>query len=99
MPLSPKKPPSGDTFQIGRVAYRAEGDFWNAYWSEPTDMKEAILLGSIKLNLTQDEAIKSGFMELIRSAVDNVIRNTIPGAAPEWPGPTPGPEHERSGNA
>lgn len=85
--------------QIGRLAMRREGDNWNAYYAEENTMDGAIYLGSIRIVLVEnDDGLKDGFKDLMRSVVDNVIEGAL-GSKPEWIGEKPAPEHEKSGNA
>ena len=85
--------------QMGRLALRVEGEFWNAYYALPTTMGDAILLGSIRMALVQDFSAKQLFMALMRDAVSAIIECEV-GIKPSWPDdPKPAPEHERAGRA
>ena len=85
--------------QVGRLALRREGDWWVAYYAKPDTMEGAHRLGSILITLVDgDDAIRQGFMDLMRSVVGNLIEDVL-GERPDWKGETPAPEHERSGNA
>lgn len=86
--------------QIGRLAMRAEGDNWCAYYAMPDTMQGAILLGSVRMAIvTRDAARKQAFMALMRDAVADIIEDAT-GQRPTWPNPPrPAPEHERGGNA
>jgi hypothetical protein len=53
---------------MGRVAFRKEGKWWNAYYAMPDTMKGAIHLGSILMTLVQDQETKQAFMTTMRSA-------------------------------
>jgi hypothetical protein len=94
----PRSTPHGP--QIGRLALRVEGDNWNAYYVLHTDsMKDAIYLGSISMTAVSfNEKRKDEFMALMREVVGDMIED-ITGVRPEWGGPKPAPEHERSRNA
>ena len=39
--------------EIGRLALRAEGEWWNAYYAMPDTMDRAIHLGSIRLSAAE----------------------------------------------
>jgi hypothetical protein len=83
--------------QIGRLALRVEGNFWNAYYAMPGTMKDAIFLGSIQLRFVENKKRKDVFMVLMREAVADIIEE-ITGTRPTWPNPPqPAPESERSG--
>lgn len=86
--------------QVGRLAMRVEGDWWNAYYALPGTMKGAILLGSIQMAFVQDESAKQIFMALMRDAVSAIIKDAT-GVSPVWPEDSvrPAPEHERAGRA
>jgi hypothetical protein len=83
---------------IGRLALREEGDFWNAYWCPNTDnMDKSILLGSIRLNVVKGR-IYEDYIKLMKDAFNVIAKETI-GQTPTWSKPKPAPEDERSGNA
>lgn len=85
--------------KIGRLAFRAEGANWNAYYAMSETMERAIFLGSIKLAIAMSApAHKQAFMDLMRAVVSDMIANAT-GETPTWGGPQSAPEHERSGNA
>ncbi len=90
-----RKAPAG-LAQVGRLALRAEGENWNAYYALPGTMQGALFLGSIKLRFVQDQARKQAFMNLMREVVSDVIEETT-GHRPVWPHPPQvAPENERS---
>jgi hypothetical protein len=86
--------------EIGRLAFRHEGDFWNAYWSPDQDsMERALLLGSIRFSLVPaDSQTYTEFMYLMRMAFELVAKERL-GRTPEWGDTHPAPESERSGHA
>jgi hypothetical protein len=82
--------------KVGRLAMRKEGQWWNAYWARSeTSMDDAILLGSIRLNLVKGR-VKEDFIRVMQEAFDNVVFDTV-GQTPEWSDPRTAPERERSG--
>ena len=84
--------------EIGRLAIRKEGEFWNAYWSpSPHNLDNAILIGCIRLNCMTDQ-IRIDFMELMKNSFAVHIEN-ITGETPTWSEPRTAPENERGGNA
>lgn len=85
--------------QIGRLAMRHEGNFWNAYYAMPGTMEGAILLGSIQMRFVQDSARKDAFMAMMREAVSDILEEAT-GTRPTWPEPhgQSAPESERSGH-
>lgn len=84
--------------QVGRLALREEGAFWNAYWAGAESMKESILLGSILMAVVvKSEAVKQRFMGTMREALGEAIFQEF-GIRPVWGGPEKAPEHERSGH-
>ena len=85
--------------EIGRLALRHEGDYWNAYYALPSTMDDALLLGSIRMALaaTLPER-KQAFMDLMQECVADIIEQAI-GQRPVWPTPPRrAPEAERSGH-
>ena len=88
-----------DQHQIGRLAMRQEGGYWNAYYAPPTGMEQAVLLGSIRAaSIVGNKKRKTEFMDMMRDVVSDLIEEAI-GIRPAWGGEKPAPEHERSGNA
>lgn len=87
-----------DRQQIGRLAMRHEGEWWNAYYALTDTMEGAALLGSIRMTLVADPKRKHAFMDLMRDAVGALLKDAT-GVSPGWGGEHPAPEHERAGNA
>ena len=85
--------------QIGRLAMRQEGDRWTAYYARPGTMEGALWLGAIHMTpVTQSDARKREFVDLMRAVVADIIEGTS-GTRPTWGGEEVAPEHERAGNA
>ncbi len=87
---------------VGRLAFRKEGKYVNAYWApHMTSMQDSILLGSIRESVCvggSDGDVFKSFMALMKKAFEEVaLQNT--GQRPGWTGPEKAPEHERSGSA
>jgi hypothetical protein len=83
---------------VGRLAIRAEGKMWNAYWARPDTMENAIPVGSIVLAaVVNDPARKQAFIELMKSATAAVVKQAT-GAASEFGDVRVAPEHERAGH-
>lgn len=82
--------------QIGRLAFRHEGEFWNAYWAPYLDsMSGAMLLASIRMHLVEGStAMKDQFMMMAKAAFGMIIKD-ITGQTPSWNAPQPAPENER----
>ena len=84
--------------QVGRLALREEGEFWNAYYAQTGTMHDAILLGSVRMSfIVGHQERKDAFMDLMREAVGDLIEQAT-GIRPVWGGPEKAPEHERSGH-
>lgn len=87
-----------DNQQIGRLAMREEGKFWNAYYAMPGTMADAIHLGSIRIESVKGRPErKEAFMLMMRELVSDIIE-TACGVRPVWGGPASAPEHERGGH-
>ncbi|MGY3366132.1 hypothetical protein ACVWZL_003257 [Bradyrhizobium sp. GM2.4] len=84
--------------KIGRLAMRHEGTMWNAYYAQNETMDGAILLGSVAMRFVADADRKTAFMDMMRDAVADVIKEKT-GQRPTWPdGPQAAPERERAGH-
>jgi len=86
--------------QVGRLAFRVEGNLWVAYYALPNTMNDAIFLGSIQMAIVQDFSTKHIFMSLMRDAVSAIIKAQS-GHDSDWPEPDgrPAPQHEKAGRA
>jgi len=87
---------------IGRLAMRREGNFWNAYYAMPDTMEGAVLLGSIGIVFVSggeyQQRRKEAFMAFMQDCVSDILEDQI-GTRPEWPDEAhPAPESERSGH-
>jgi hypothetical protein len=84
--------------EVGRLALRREGEFWNAYWSpSPHNLDNAILIGCIRMNCVKGQ-IREDFMELMKNAFDTIAEG-VTGETATWSKPRTAPENERGGNA
>lgn len=86
--------------KIGRVAFRHEGEYWNAYYALPDTMDGALLLASIHMGAVSgadNEARKSEFMMLATSIANDILRAA--GHPITLGQPIAAPPHERAGNA
>lgn len=84
------------TRKMGRLAFREEGNNWNAYYAMPDTMEGAIYLGSIKMRFVQNKRRKKAFMELMKACFADVMEDAL-GQRPTWPeGEQRAPEHERT---
>lgn len=84
--------------EVGRVAYRVEGDMWRVYYAQSDTMEGAIELASIRMTIVADPKIKAIFMSAMREIMTVVLEETV-GATPDWTNPRTAPESERSGRA
>jgi cellulase/cellobiase CelA1 len=83
---------------IGRLALRKEGEFWNAYWSPHlNNMDQSVLIGSIRMTTVKGK-IHEDFIELMKNAFE-IISQDIVRESITWGVPKPAPEDERGGNA
>lgn len=79
--------------EIGRIAFRVEGDWWVAYYALPNTMEGALELARIQMAFVADHPQrKDAFMKLIQQGISSI--------APEFlvTNQRPAPEHERSGH-
>ena len=85
------------TFPL-RLILRQEGDWWVAYAAAPGTMKDATELGRIRLGLVGNEERKQMFIELMKHAIGEFIKE-MTGLDPSQWDITGAPESERSGTA
>lgn len=84
---------------VGRLAFRAEGEWWNAYYAQEHTMDNAIFLGSIRMSIVRKNGdIKDAFFNLMQQAVSDGFAEIGFGDV-KWNDPHKAPEHERSGSA
>lgn len=85
--------------KVGRLAMRHEGNDWNAYYALTDTMEGAIPLGSIKMRFVQTQERRDAFLNFMREAVTDLIKETM-GVDATWPdGVQPAPLNERAGHA
>ena len=86
------------SIKIGRLAMRAEGTLWNAYYAMPNTMDDAIFLGSISLaSVENNPERKKAFMDMMRGIVTDILEEKT-GETPTWGGLEIAPERERGGH-
>lgn len=86
-----------DTQQIGRLAMRHEGTWWNAYYALPGTMEGSFLLGSIQMRFVQQTERRDAFLALMKEALADLMEERL-GHRPDMR-EQPAPESERSGHA
>jgi hypothetical protein len=85
--------------EVGRIALRVEGEWWNGYWAPRQDsMEGALHLGSVRMGLAAHPKIKEAFINLMTTAF-SVAAKEATGLEPTWGDPVEAPENERAGNA
>lgn len=86
--------------QIGRLAFRHEGDWWVVYWApETTTMAGAVELGRVAIRLVESKQRRDQFMQFARDIYADMVEGAL-GVRPQFPTePQPAPEHERAGSA
>lgn len=89
---------SDERQQVGRIAFRVEGDWWVAYYAKPNTMDDAIELGRIAMRLVYDPGRKEQFMAIMRGAVGEFMQDVF-GKEPDGFSVQAAPEHERAGRA
>lgn len=81
--------------QIGHLAFREEGENWNAYYALTDTMDGALLLGSIRMAIIIDHPNRRAtFMGLMREAVADIIEEKA-GVRPTWKEPKAAPFWEK----
>ena len=85
--------------EVGRLALRVEGEWWNGYWAPRQDsMDGAIHIGSVRCGLAQNPKVKQAFIDLMTTAFGVAVTDAT-GLTATWAEPVTAPERERSGNA
>jgi hypothetical protein len=84
--------------QVGRLAFRAEGDNWACYYAMPDTMENAVLIGTIHMGLVRNPERKKMFMDLMKHGLNEFIKDRT-GQLPEMWKEEPAPDSERSGPA
>jgi hypothetical protein len=86
--------------QVFRIAFRHEGEFWNAYLARNETMKDAMLVGSIRMGIVaESDAARQAFLMLMNTGVVHFARIKF-GVDLLIPTETqPAPEHEKAGHA
>ena len=86
------------SLEVGRLALRAEGENWNAYYAKPNTMEDAIFLGSIRMEAVIDYPDrKMMFMKLMQEVITDIIEEAFD-QRPTWNSPRNAPENEKAGN-
>ena len=82
-----------------RLAFRVEGEWWNAYIAEPGTMEGAYLVGSIRFGTVHGKRKRrDAFMALMKAAFEDAMKSAgLPAA--EFMEERPAPQHERAGRA
>lgn len=77
---------------VGRLAFRVEGDWWVAYWALPDKMEGALELARVQLAIVHGHPWrKSQFMKML----EHFIKEMFPGV--QAFDVKQAPEHERAG--
>lgn len=82
---------------VGRLAFRVEGDWWVCYYAKPNTMDGAIRMATIAMGIVRDAERKEIFMGLMRNALGEFLEEHF-GEVATWKTET-APESERSGSA
>jgi hypothetical protein len=69
-----------------RIAIRQENGYWNAYFAEPDNMKDAILLGSIVLApIKKSPELREEFLQMMRRTLEIIISDITDDPTPlQW---------------
>jgi hypothetical protein len=82
-----------------RLAFREEGNFWNAYLALSDTMEGAKLIGSISIGAVyKDKKVKDDFMKVMQRVLANAIKDTT-GVKPRNWETIQAPKRERSGHS
>lgn len=82
-----------------RLAFREEGNFWNAYLALPNTMADAKLVGSISFGpVSRNSQIKNAFMDVMKAVLADAVKD-VTGEEVQHFETQPAPESERSGHS
>lgn len=82
-----------------RIAFREEGNFWNAYLALPDTMVNAKLIGSISMGaVARNPEIKKAFMDTMKMTLADAVE-IVTGEPPDHWDERSAPESERSGHS
>lgn len=82
-----------------RLAFRQEGNFWNAYVASVGTMDKAFLLGSIMMGaVANNPTRKAAFMDLMKDAFADAAQ-ALTGERPAAFDERAAPETERAGHS
>lgn len=84
--------------QMGRLAFRMEGQNWNCYFALENNMNDAVFLGSIPLRFVENQKRKDAFENLMWECFSDLAEDLF-GARPVKLHRSPAPEHEKTKNA
>lgn len=80
-----------------RLAFREEGEFWNAYIASTDTMAGSFLIGSIRMAaVRRGSKAKLAFMDAMKASMAAAIKEMgvdVTG----WSDPVDAPSHERTG--
>jgi hypothetical protein len=80
-----------------RLAFRIEGEWWNAYMTDTDTMKRAVHLGAIRKTLAEAHPkLKNDFMDLMKRSFELVLRTLASAQVTGWETPVKAPEEERT---
>lgn len=84
--------------QMGRLAFRVEGQNWNCYFAMEDSMEGSIFIGSIPFKFVERPDRKKQFENLMWECFSDVAEELF-GARPVMTHRTYAPEHEKTKNA
>lgn len=82
-----------------RLAFRHEGMWWVAYVAPEETMEGKMEIGRIVLSVVVDEKTRKGFMELMKGAIDGILRAKVGEGVTGWSEDMAAPEHEKAGHS
>jgi len=74
-----------DKYNAGRLAFREEGAFWNCYYAEMDTMKNAVLIGSIRMVLIVDNGkTKRQFQQTMKDCFEYLVETATGSKVDHW---------------
>ena len=83
-----------DRVAVGKLGFRAEGQWWKAYYVKDDDMRDSIELARIRLSVIQKlPGMRESFVKLMEDVIVATFKETL-GREPEVAHTTKAPTHK-----
>jgi len=66
-----------DLREVGRLAFRKEGNMYRAYYTLPGTMEGALYLGELHLSVADNDDARKAFIKLMREVISKVLKEIV----------------------